>query len=105
MAAAAATLGWLGLLWYRGQWGTQDARMRQVLVLLVSLASIRGIYALLHWSADWPAVHAAPRGYPAAGAVDIPGTDRAAAVRRPAGRDGPPEVGRLLDALNVEAPR
>ena len=51
VGAAAAALIWLGLLWRRGQWGTQDARLRQVLVLLVSLASIRGVYALLHWSA------------------------------------------------------
>ena len=51
VAAAAAALGWLGLLWHRRQWGGHDARLRQVLVLLVSLASIRGVYALLHWSA------------------------------------------------------
>jgi hypothetical protein len=51
VAAAAAALGWLALLWYRRQWGGHDARLRQVLVLLVSLASIRGVYALLHWSA------------------------------------------------------
>ena len=62
VAAAAAALGWLGLLWYtrhfswpippaRVSRGTQDARLRRVLVLLVSLASIRGMYALLHWSA------------------------------------------------------
>ena len=62
VVAAAAALGWLGLLWYtrhfswpippaRVSRGTQDARLRQVLVLLVSLASIRGMYALLHWSA------------------------------------------------------
>ena len=51
VAAAAAALGWLVLLWYRRQWRGHDARLRQVLVLLVSLASIRGVYALLHWSA------------------------------------------------------
>jgi len=59
VAAAAAALGWLALLWYRRHWGGRDARLRQiqgtrlrqVLVLLVSLASIRGVYALLHWSA------------------------------------------------------
>ncbi len=62
VGAAAAALGWLGLLWYtrhfswpippaRVSRGTRDARLRRVLVLLVSLASIRGMYALLHWSA------------------------------------------------------
>jgi hypothetical protein len=50
VAAAAAALGWLALR-YRRQWGGRDARLRQILVLLVSLASIRGVYALLHWSA------------------------------------------------------
>jgi hypothetical protein len=29
VGAAAATLGWLGLLWYQGQWGTQGARLRR----------------------------------------------------------------------------
>ena len=51
VAAGAAALGWLALVRYRRQWGGHDARVRQVLVLLVSLAAIRGVYALLHWSA------------------------------------------------------
>ena len=94
VGAAAAALIWLGLLWHRGQWGTQDARLRQVLVLLVSLASIRGVYALLHWSAGLgPQFTLLLARSPTAGAVDIPGTDRAAAVRRPAGPGGPARAG------------
>ena len=106
VGAAAATLGWLGLLWYRGQWGTQDARMRQVLVLLVSLASIRGIYALLHWSAGLgPQFTLLLAGFfllPALWTYLVPIARRRFAARRDA--TDRPEVGRLLDALNVEDP-
>ena len=91
VGAAAAALGWLGLLWCRGKWGTQDARLRQVLVLLVSLASIRGIYALLHWSAGLgPQFTLLLAGFfllPALWTYLVP--LRAAAGRCPAGLGGP----------------
>ena len=104
VGAAAAALVWLGLLWCRGQWGTQDARLRQVLVLLVSLASIRGVYALLHWSAGLgPEFTLLLAGFfllPALWVYLVPLARRRFATRRgPADR---PELGELLDALDDE---
>jgi hypothetical protein len=104
VGAAAAALVWLGLLWCRGQWGTQDARLRQVLVLLVSLASIRGVYALLHWSAGLgPEFTLLLAGFfllPALWVYLVPLARRRFAARRgPADR---PELGELLDALDDE---
>ena len=104
VCAAAAALTWLGLLWYRGQWGTQDARLRQVLVLLVSLASIRGVYALLHWSAGLgPQFTLLLAGFfllPALWIYLVPIARRRFAARRDQGDR--PELDQLLDALDDE---
>ena len=104
VGAAAAALVWLGLLWWRGQWGNQDARLRQVLVLLVSLASIRGVYALLHWQcrARCRSSPCCSRIFllPALWIYLVPLARRRFAARRgPADR---PELGELLDALDDE---
>jgi hypothetical protein len=104
VGAGAAALIWLGLLWCRGQWGTQDARLRQVLVLLVSLASIRGVYALLHWSAGLgPQFTLLLAGFfllPPLWMYLVPIARRRFPARRdPADR---PELGELLDALDDE---
>ena len=104
VGASAAALVWLGLLWRRGQWGTQDARLRQVLVLLVSLASIRGVYALLHWSAglgpQFTLLLAAFFLLPAVWVYLVPIARRRFAARRnPADR---PELAELLDTLDDE---
>ena len=109
VVAAAAALGWLGLLCYRRiryrrPWGTQDARLRQVLVLLVSLASIRGIYALLHWSAGLgPQFTLLLAGFfllPPLWTYLVPIARRRFAARR----DPPdrPEPGQLLNVLDDE---
>ncbi|HEY8045319.1 MAG TPA: hypothetical protein VIF35_13700, partial [Streptosporangiaceae bacterium] len=109
VVAAAAALGWLGLLCYRRlgyrrPWGTQDARLRQVLVLLVSLASIRGIYALLHWSAGLgPQFTLLLAGFfllPPLWIYLVPIARRRFAARR----DPPdrPEPGQLLNVLDDE---
>ncbi len=105
VGAAAATLGWLGLLWCRGQqWSTQGARLRQVLVLLVSLASIRGIYALLHWSAGLgPQFTLLLAGFfllPALWTYLVPIARRRFAAWR--GRADRPEVGQVLKVLDDE---
>lgn len=102
VAAAAAALGWLALLWYRRQWGGHDARLRQVLVLLVSLASIRGVYALLHWSAGLgPQFTLLLAGFfllPPLWTYLVPIARRWFAARHdPADR---PELGQLLGVLN-----
>ena len=114
VGAAAVALGWLGLLWYRRQWGTRDARLRQVLVLLVSLASIRGMYALLHWSAGLgPQFTLLLAGFfllPALWNYLVPIArrrlaTRRLATRRLAARRDPadqPELGQLLDVLDDE---
>ncbi len=109
VVAAAAALGWLGLLCYRRiryrrSWGTQDSRLRQVLVLLVSLASIRGVYALLHWSAGLgPQFTLLLAGFfllPALWTYLVPIARRRFAARR----DPPdrPEPGQLLNVLDDE---
>ena len=104
VGAAAAALGWLGLLWCRGKWGTQDARLRQVLVLLVSLASIRGIYALLHWSAGLgPQFTLLLAGFfllPALWTYLVPFARRRVAARRDSADR--PEPGQLLKVLDDE---
>ena len=104
VGAAAAALGWLGLLWCRGKWGTQDTRLRQVLVLLVSLASIRGIYALLHWSAGLgPQFTLLLAGFfllPALWTYLVPFARRRVAARRDSADR--PERGQLLSALDDE---
>ena len=104
VGVAAATLGWLGLLCYQGQWGTHGARLRQVLVLLVSLASIRGIYALLHWSAGLgPQFTLLLAGFfllPALWTYLVPSARRRFATRRdPVDQ---PEMGQLLNVLGDE---
>lgn len=52
--ASVAVLAWLGLMWKRGQWGSQPVRLRNTLVLLLGLWTVRGGYALLRLVARIP---------------------------------------------------
>ena len=105
VGAAAAALGWLGLLWYTrhfsGHPAGQGAPGHPGRAAAPGPGAAgepgqhpRDVRAAALERGARPAVHAAARGVvPAAGAVDIPGADRAAAGRRPAGPGGPARAG------------
>jgi hypothetical protein len=52
---AVAALGWLALIWRRGEWGKHTVRLRNTLILLIGLWTVRGGYGLLRLVARIPA--------------------------------------------------
>jgi hypothetical protein len=52
---AVTVLGWLALMWKRGEWSTHTVRLRNTLVLLIGLWTVRGGYGLLRLVARIPA--------------------------------------------------
>jgi hypothetical protein len=54
IGVAVAALAWLALMWKHGQWGTQTVRLRNTLVLLIGLWTVRGGYGLLRLIARIP---------------------------------------------------
>jgi hypothetical protein len=54
IVVAVAALAWLAVMWKRGQWGTQTVRLRNTLVLLIGLWTVRGGYGLLRLIARIP---------------------------------------------------
>ena len=55
IGAAVAALGWLALILKRREWGKHTVRLRNTLVLLLGLWTVRGGYALLRLLARIPA--------------------------------------------------
>jgi hypothetical protein len=55
IGVAVATLGWLALMLRRGDWGKHTVRLRNTLILLIGLWTVRGGYGLLRLVARIPA--------------------------------------------------
>jgi hypothetical protein len=55
IGVAVAALGWLALMLRRGEWGTHTVRLRNTLILLIGLWTVRGGYGLLRLVARIPA--------------------------------------------------
>ena len=100
VGAAAAALGWLGLLWCRGKMGHPGRAVAPGPGAAGEPGQHpRDIRAAALERGARPAVHVAARGVlPAASAVDIPGTVRAAAGRCPARLGGPARAGAVAQS-------